>query len=213
MIGVVVFTLGLPAMFASLAAGGSVDNGVLVAGYVVMRIAMIAQWLRVAVQDPARRSTALAYVVLVGIAQLAWIALAVANQSALGFFLCAALLFVFEAACPVIAERRSSGTPWNPLHIAERYGLLTIIALGEGIFGTVAAVTALVDHEGWSTDAVLVVVAGVGMTFGLWWTYFLVPSGEFLARHRSGGSCGATARSSCSAPSPPSVPGCTSPPR
>jgi low temperature requirement protein LtrA len=184
MIGVVVFTLGLPAMFESLAAGGSVDNAVLVAGYVVMRVAMIAQWLRVAVQDPERRSTAVAYVVLVGIAQLAWIALAVSQQSALGFFLCAAVLFVFEAACPVIAERRSSGTPWNPLHIAERYGLLAIIALGEGIFGTVAAVTALVDEQGWSTDAVMVVVAGVGITFGLWWTYFLVPSGEILARHR-----------------------------
>ena len=28
------------------------------------------------------------------------------------------------------------------------------------------------------------VVAGVGITFGLWWTYFIVPSGELLARHR-----------------------------
>ncbi|MET0789806.1 MAG: low temperature requirement protein A, partial [Cellulomonas sp.] len=184
MIGVVVFTLGLPALFESLEVGGSVDNGVLVAGYVVMRLAMIAQWLRVAVQDPGRRRTALAYVVLVGIAQLAWIALALAHQSALVFFFCAAVLFVFEAVCPVIAERRSSGTPWNPLHIAERYGLLAIIALGEGIFGTVAAVSALVDQQGWSTDAVLVVVAGVGITFGLWWTYFIVPSGEILARHR-----------------------------
>ncbi|KQY44364.1 low temperature requirement protein A [Cellulomonas sp. Root137] len=184
MIGVVVLTLGLPALFESLEVGGTVDNGVLVAGYVVMRVAMIAQWLRVAVQDPLRRSTALAYAVLVGIAQLAWIALVLVPQSALAFFVCAGLLFVFEAACPVIAERRSSGTPWNPLHIAERYGLLAIIALGEGIFGTVAAVSALVDHQGWSTEAVLVVVAGVGITFGLWWTYFIVPSGELLARHR-----------------------------
>ena len=184
MIGVVVFALGLPAMFESLEVGGSVDSGVLVAGYVIMRVAMIAQWMRVAVQDPSRRSTALAYAVLVGIAQLAWIALAVAHQSALVFFVCAALLFVLEAASPVIAERRSSGTPWNPRHLAERYGLLAIIALGEGIFGTVAAVSGLVDQQGWSTEAVLVVVAGVGITFGLWWTYFIVPSGDILARHR-----------------------------
>jgi len=91
---------------------------------------------------------------------------------------------VLEAASPVIAERRTSGTPWNPRHLAERYGLLAIIALGEGIFGTVAAVSGLVDQQGWSTEAVLVVVAGVGITFGLWWTYFIVPSGDILARHR-----------------------------
>ena len=184
MVGVVVFALGLPAFFDSLEAGGSVENGVLVAGYVVMRAAMIAQWLRVAVQDPARRDTAIAYAALMAVAQVAWVLLALAHQSAPAFFACATLLFAFEVASPVLAERRSSGTPWHPLHIAERYGLLTIIALGEGIFGTVAAVSALVEVDGWSTEAVLVVVAGVGITFGLWWTYFLVPSGAILARHR-----------------------------
>lgn len=27
-------------------------------------------------------------------------------------------------------------------------------------------------------------MAGVGLTFGLWWSYFIVPSGELLQRHR-----------------------------
>lgn len=184
MIGVVVFALGLPALFDSLVAGDGVDNRILVAGYVIMRVAMIAQWLRVAAQDQARRSTALTYAVLVGVAQVAWTVLAIARQSTLVFFVCVGLLFVFELACPAIAERRSSGTPWNPRHIAERYGLLAIIALGEGVFGTVSAVSVLVDQQGWSLEAVLVVVAGIGMTFGLWWTYFIAPSGQILARHR-----------------------------
>jgi low temperature requirement protein LtrA len=34
---------------------------------------------------------------------------------------------VIEVAGPVIAERRKGGTPWHAHHIAERYGLLTII--------------------------------------------------------------------------------------
>ena len=38
---------------------------------------------------------------------------------------------------------------------------------------------------GWSGEAVLVAVAGVGITFGLWWCYFIVPSGAVLARHRN----------------------------
>lgn len=33
-------------------------------------------------------------------------------------------------------------------------------------------------------DAVLVGIAGMGLTFGMWWVYYLVPSGEILQRHR-----------------------------
>ncbi len=58
----------------------------------------------------------------------------------------------------------------------RRYGLLVIITLGEGILGTITAVAAVVAHVGWSAEAVLIVVAGVGLTFGLWWSYFIVPS-------------------------------------
>ena len=61
-------------------------------------------------------------------------------------------------------------TPWHAHHIAERYGLLTIIALGEGVFGTIASVSAVVEGQGWTLDAAIVAVAGVGLTFGLWWS-------------------------------------------
>src|SRR6188768_2788733 len=61
MVGVVVFALGLPQFFHSLEVGHGVDNGVMVGGYVIMRVAMIMQWLRAARQDPDRRRTALAY--------------------------------------------------------------------------------------------------------------------------------------------------------
>ena len=55
-----------------------------------------------------------------------------------------------------MAERKATGTPWHPHHIAERYGLLVIITLGEVILGTVAALNALVHGEaGWTVDAAL----------------------------------------------------------
>ena len=59
-----------------------------------------------------------------------------------------------------------------------------IITLGEGILGTIAAVAAVVAHVGWSGEAILIVIAGTGLTFGLWWTYFILPSAPVLARHR-----------------------------
>ncbi|WEO78766.1 low temperature requirement protein A [Cryobacterium sp. SO2] len=185
MIGVVVFALGIPVFFVSIEHGGHVDNGVLVSGYVVMRVALMGQWLRAAAQDPDHRGTALRYALCVGVAQAGWIALAILNLDVAPFFLCAGVLFAVELLGPILAERHSSGSPWHPHHLAERYGLLAIITLGEGIFGTVAAVAVLVQEQGWSSEAVIVVVAGVGLTFGLWWSYFTMPSGRILARFRS----------------------------
>ncbi|MDQ2698917.1 MAG: low temperature requirement protein A, partial [Actinomycetota bacterium] len=185
MVGVVIFALGLPAMFASLEHGEHVDNSVMVLGYVIMRVALVAQWLRAAKQDPGRRRTALVYAFWVSLAQVGWIVLLVANVTTPVFFVLAVLLFVLEGTGPVLAERRSEGTPWHPHHIAERYGLLAIIALGEGVFGTVAVVGGLVERQdGWSAEAVLLVFAGLGLTFGLWWIYFMQPAGAVLARHR-----------------------------
>jgi len=57
-------------------------------------------------------------------------------------------------------------------------------ALGEGIVGTVAALSAIVAEQGWTLDTVLVGLAGTGLTFGMWWIYQLVPSAQILARLR-----------------------------
>src|SRR3954447_22154953 len=133
MVGVVVLALGLPAMFASVEHGGHVDNSVMVAGYVVMRIALVGQWLRAAKQDPDRRSACLTYVVFVTVAQLGWIASIFLHTSVPMTFVVIALLMGVEVLGPILAETRKGGTPWRAHHIAERYGLLTIIALGEGV--------------------------------------------------------------------------------
>ena len=78
----------------------------------------------------------------------------------------------------------SGGTPWHAHHIAERYGLLAIIALGEGVVGTVASLSAVVGEQGWSFEAVFVGVAGTGLTFGMWWTYFVLPHADLLHARR-----------------------------
>ncbi|WP_200951905.1 low temperature requirement protein A [Arthrobacter sp. Soil736] len=187
MIGVVILALGLPPMFhslLSLEAGGSLDNRIMVAGYVIMRVAMVAQWLRAISQAPKHRRAALAHASFIFVAQLGWVALALTDAPPATVLAMFPVLILLELAGPVLVEKRHGGTPWHAHHLAERYGLLTIIALGEGVFGTVASVSALVEREGWSTEAVVAIVAGVGLTFGLWWNYFITPSAQVLARHR-----------------------------
>ena len=89
-----------------------------------------------------------------------------------------------ELAGPVLAERRDGGTPWHAHHIAERHGLFAIIALGEGVVGTVAALSAVVEQQGWTLDAAFVGIAGTGLTFGMWWVYYMLPSAPILHAHR-----------------------------
>jgi low temperature requirement protein LtrA len=184
MVGVVIMALGFPPMYASIEHGDHVDNRVMVAGYVVMRISLVAQWLRAARQDPAHRSACLTYATAVTVAQIGWIGTIFLHTSVPVTFVIVALLIAVEAMGPVIAETRKGGTPWHAHHITERYGLLTIIALGEGVVGTVASLSAVVGAQGWSFDAVFVTVAGIGLTFGMWWTYFVVPQADLLHAHR-----------------------------
>ena len=187
MAGVLLLALGLPEMFESVEAGDHIDNRVMVAGYVVMRVAMVGQWLRAMRQDQPRRDSARIYIVSLIVSQAGWIVLAIADTSVALFFLVALVLLLIETAGPVVAERRGGGgTPWHPHHIAERYGLLAIITLGVAILGTVAAMSGLVHGAGvgWTTDAVILLAAGVGLTFGMWWIYFMMPWADILHHHR-----------------------------
>jgi len=184
MVGVLVLAIGLPRMFASIEHGQRLDNSVMVLGYVIMRVALLFQWLRAAREDPARRRVCLTYAATISIAQVGWvvqIAFPVSSSAAIAL---GAALVLIELSGPALAEGRAGGTPWHADHIAERYSLFAIIALGEGVVGTAAALSAVIDRQGWTLNAALVGIAGVGLTFAMWWVYYLVPSGEILKRHR-----------------------------
>lgn len=184
MVGVLIVALGLPAMFASVERGNEFDNRVMVAGYVVMRVAMVAMWLRAAHADRTRRLTCLTYAGWTAVAQFGWVAMIIANLRLGPALVVTAALLAVEVAGPLIAEIHKGATPWHAHHIAERYGLLLLIALGEGVVGTIASLSAVIAEQGWSVEAVLVAIAGTGLTFGMWWVYFALPSGPLLHRHR-----------------------------
>lgn len=181
MTGVLVMALGLPPFFHSVDEGVHVDNGIVIAGYVVMRVATIAMWLRVAKHDPRYRRTALRYAWMLGVVQVLWvIQIVVYPPFGIAIWLMV-LLGVAEMLVPPLAERGGGATPWHPHHIAERYSLLVIITLGEIVLGTILAISAVVEQQDWSLDAGLVAFGGVLLAFGLWWSYFTMPSGKLLA--------------------------------
>lgn len=176
MIGVIVLIYGLPVSFESAAHGESPNNVLLVVGYVVMRVPLIALWIRASNQDPQHRQNALSYVVIISVAQLGWILTALLPLPAPVTVAMIVGLAIAEMVAPVAATRRYGFSPWNAGHLAERFALLTLITIGEVIAGTTAAVGALTQEVGWSFEAVLIVSSGLLIAASVWWTYFLVPS-------------------------------------
>ncbi|MEB8336090.1 low temperature requirement protein A [Streptomyces endophyticus] len=190
MMGVVVFALGLPAMFHSVEEGGHLELRAMVIGYVVMRIAMVFQWGRAVRESPDFRDVGLANIRWTVIAQVCWIVVAFVHMPLGGVLVAFVVLGVLELVLPVLTQGSAGGTPWHPHHVAERYGLFAIITLGEGVVGTVASSGDLLgggDGTHWTWNAVAVVIAGVGLTFGMWWVYFATPFGDILAHRRGRG--------------------------
>ncbi|MBE1490825.1 low temperature requirement protein A [Plantactinospora soyae] len=155
-------------------------------GYVVMRLALVSQWLRAARTDEKRRKTATRYAIDVVAIQSLWLLhLFVASDSGL-FLPTVAVLIVLELAVPIWAEAAPGGpTTFHPRHIAERYGLFTIIVLGEAVASSTVAFRAALNEGGDHVGALLrVAVAGLVIVFLLWWLYFDRPAHILLTSLR-----------------------------
>ena len=120
----------------------------MVVGYIVMRIALVAQWLRAAREDPRRRAVALRFALGITLIQLGWV---IRLRDRL----------VGGRLSHLPRPRRCSSSPCRPGrnapvrrrrgirgHIVERYGLFTIIVLGECVLATTTAVQVAFDAGG-----------------------------------------------------------------
>lgn len=178
MVGVLILAAGVP----KAAAG---DFTIVTLGYVVMRVGLVALWWRAARQHPERRATAMRYVWGILAVQALWVArlLGPDTWGPAWTYASWAVLMLGEIAVPVWAAR-AGHTPWHAHHIAERYGLFTIIVLGECVLGATNAVAGVVEVRGWSWDVMWVGAGSTALFLSLWWVYFLVPFGEALHHHR-----------------------------
>jgi low temperature requirement protein LtrA len=163
--GALVLAAGVPAAFAEG------DWRIVLAGYCIMRLAQVYLWLRAARDDPPSRPAAIRFAAGISILQVGWIVLVLAAPPwfVLGFM----GLFAIELVVPVWAQR-TARTPWHPEHITERYGLFTIIVLGESILSASLAVTSL-TVAGLTVELVGILFGGLVTVFTMWWLYFERP--------------------------------------
>jgi len=175
MTGVLVLAAGIPRAFEYQ------DFLVVTLGYTIMRVALVAQWLRAARNDPPRRRTALRYAFGITLCQIAWIALLFvpAAQWLVGF----CILAPVELLVPAFAER-AAPTTWHPHHITERYGLLTLIVLGESVLASTVAIQSAIDAGELSVPLLRVIAGGLLILFNMWWIYFDEPVHRLLSSQR-----------------------------
>ncbi|WP_336321407.1 low temperature requirement protein A [Streptomyces lavendofoliae] len=151
-------------------------------GYVVMRLALASQWLRAARSATGpERTMALRYATGVTLCQVGWTALVPAPEEARPWIFLA--LVVAELAVPPLAERDFASS-WHAHHIAERYGLFTIIVLGETIAAATVAVRTGVEEHDALGDLLPVAAGGLLLIFAAWWIYFVVPVHQRLLSNR-----------------------------
>ncbi len=174
--GALLLAAGIPTMFET-----RTPNVAVVGGYVVMRLALVAQWLRASVSDPERRATARRYALGITISQAAWAGMLLVPQYWTPGFI---TLVAFDLALPMWAER-ASPTTWHPHHIAERYGLLTLIVLGESILSATTAIESAFTAGNALSDLAPLIAGGLLIVYSMWWIYFDRPAHDLLTNIRT----------------------------
>ncbi|WP_399036653.1 low temperature requirement protein A [Streptomyces sp. ASQP_92] len=175
--GVLILAAGVPRAF---------DDGdftIAVIGYIVMRLALTSQWLRAAAtgRDAAERRVCLRYAAGLVVCQLGWVGMLFVPESAHIWVF--PLLVLAELSVPLFAERDHT-TSWHPHHIAERYGLFTLIVLGETVSAATIAVQEALDEHDELGDLLPLAAGGLLIVFAAWWIYFAVPIHDHLRSNR-----------------------------
>jgi len=183
--GVLILAAGVPRAFDQ-------DWAIVTLGYAVMRVSLASQWLRAARSDPLRARTDRRYAAGISACMVGWIALLVIPEGIrlAGFVVMAAL----ELTVPIWAER-PRGTTWHPRHIAERFGLFTLIVLGESVASATVAVQSAIDSGSRFGDLAEIAIGGLLIVFSMWWVYFAQPAERTVETARAAFATGSARRS------------------
>lgn len=166
MSGVLVLAAGIPLAFQKQ------NFTVLILAYVVMRLALVAQWIRAAHAIGKENPAPLIYACGVAGVQILWLAALALPPGT--FQIAIPVLIIAEITVPLIAET-AGRTSWHAEHITERYGLFTLILLGESLLAAANAIIAALHTGGMIGELIEVAALSLLVTAALWWIYFWPP--------------------------------------
>jgi low temperature requirement protein LtrA len=134
--------------------------------YVLVRLVLIALYARAAYHIPLARPLCLQFIVGLGIAAVLLL-VSLLFQPPVRYAIWAAAL-IFELSIPFLNLKATRVFPIDRSHIPERFGLFTIIVIGEAVIAT-ANGAARVE---WNTATILTASLGFAMAAAIWWINF-----------------------------------------
>jgi low temperature requirement protein LtrA len=136
------------------------------AAYAAVRFVLVAQYFR-ARHVPGARPLTMRYLFGHGTAAVLWLTSALV-PAPVRFWIWATA-FAIDLGTPWLAVRHSVTAPPDAAHLPERFGLFTLILLGESV---VAVMQGMESQEDWTPAAALSAFLGMGIAFLIWAWYF-----------------------------------------
>lgn len=150
-------------------AGDSLDSresAGFAAAYAVLRLLLVGQYLR-ARRLPDAHGLTTRTVAGHGCAAALWLASSVLPIP--WRFWLWALALVIDVATPWTVIAHTVRLPPTPSHLPERFGLFTLILIGEAV---VAIMHGMKSQENWPASAAISAFLGMALLFVVWWWYF-----------------------------------------
>lgn len=164
----------------SLSLGEAGSTQVFALGYTLARAVLLILYARAYRHVPGTRRLVRGYLVGFGSASVLW-AISIVTPTPVRFWVWA-LAFAVDLATPFAVRKIQAAAPLDVSHLPERFGLFTILVLGESI----VAVTVGLSHVSWQASTTIVGVFGLGAATCLWWINFEHHDG-FVVRRRGEG--------------------------
>jgi low temperature requirement protein LtrA len=142
------------------------DSAGFAAAYGALRLLLVVEYTR-ARRVPRARVFAGRMAAGTSAAAALWMASALAPAPAR--YVLWAVALAADLATPIVTARFTTHVPPDPAHLPERFGLFTIILLGESL---VSVMRGMKTQEDWTLAAASSALLGLAMTFTLWWWYF-----------------------------------------
>jgi low temperature requirement protein LtrA len=148
-------------------------------GYAVSRWLLVVMYWRAYRHVEETRGLVKGYLTGFGIAAVVWTVSALVPEGMRIALWVIAL--VIDLATPWIMRKEQARVPLDVSHLPERFGLFTILVLGESI----AAVVSGLGHSEWAVLPTTTAAIGIGVATALWWLYFDNARGSVVRRDAS----------------------------
>jgi low temperature requirement protein LtrA len=134
--------------------------------YALGRAVLIVEYVRAGIHIPAARPLTTRYATGFTIAAMLWLLSAFISPP--WRFVLWGVGIVVDLVTPFTATKFQLKLLPHASHLPERFGLFTIIVLGEAIIAVVDGVS----QQKWDFLSVIAAIFGLCIAFSLWWVYF-----------------------------------------